>query len=187
MSGTDTFASSARALAAALLAATTDPADSIRMLSTLATFYPSTPTSNSGVGLARATMQTACGDLFRRAALAALCRAAAKYQASSSDDALVVRQQICDLLDAEILIAGNEGADASFNALRTLRAAVVRDLTQRGAKLAPLMTVASPNPVPALVIAQRLYRDASRADELVVEANPRHPAFMPNSFTALSK
>lgn len=187
MSGITNFTSAAQAVAAALLAATTRPSDAIRMLTTLATFTPSAPTSGSGVGAARATMQTGCGEIFRRAALVALCRASAQYQPSSFNDALAMRQRICDLLDAEILIAGNEGADATFNALRTLRAAVVRDLTQRGANLAALMTVASPNVVPAPVIAQKVYRDSTRADELVAEANPPHPAFMPISFTALSK
>lgn len=187
MSGVTDFAAAAQAVASALLAATTDPADSIRVLASLANFTPAVPTSSSGVDVARATMQTACGELFRRSALVALCQASSTYQPSSLDDAVALRQQICSLLDAEILIAGNEGADATFNALRTLRAAVVLDLTQRGANLAQLMTVTSPNVVPAPVIAQRVYRDATRADELVLEGDPPHPAFMPVSFTALSK
>lgn len=186
MSGLTDFTASAQALAAALLAATTDPADSIRVLTSLATFNPSAATSVSGIGIARATMQSSTGDLFRRAALAALCRASARYQPSSSDDAKAVRQAICDLLDAEILIAGNEGEDLTFNALRALRTAVVRDLTQRSVGLAPLISVSTPNVIPAPVVAQRLYRDSTRSDELVLEANPRHPAFMPISFTALA-
>ena len=187
MSGATDFAAAAQALAEALRAATTDPADGVRVLQSLATFYPSDPTSVSTGGAARAAMQAACGELFRRAALVSLCRAARAYQPWSADDALALRKTVCDLLDAEILIAGNEGADPTFNALRDLRAAVVRDLTQRGANLAQLEVVSSPNVVPAPVIAQRLYRDSRRADELVVQADPPHPAFMPVSFQALSK
>src|SRR6202012_5838610 len=114
------------------------------------------------------------------------CRASTQYQPSSADDALALRSAICALLDAEIQIAGNEGADLTFNALRALRTAVVRDLTQRGSGLAPLATVTSASVVPAPVIAQRIYRDSARTDELVIEANPIHPAFMPASFTALA-
>lgn len=187
MSGINTFAVSAQALAAALLAATTDPADAVRVLSNLAAFTPNAPTPSSGVGASMATMQGACGDLFRRAAVVALCRASTTYQPSSSDDAAALRTQICALLDAEILIAGNQGADATFNALRALRAAVVQDLTQRGAGLAPLTVISTPSPMPAPVLAQRVYRDSTRADELVLEANPIHPAFMPVAFQGLAQ
>lgn len=186
MTGTTDFAAAAQALAASLLAATVDPADAVRVLTSLADFWPSASTSSDSIGIARATMQTATGDLFRRAALAALCRASTQYQPSSADDALVLRTSICALLDAEILIAGNEGADQTFNALRALRSAVVEDLTRRGSGLAPLTSVSTPRTMPAPAIAQRLYRDSTRSDELVIEADPRHPAFMPVSFTALS-
>ncbi|HEY8334940.1 MAG TPA: hypothetical protein VIQ05_14210 [Tardiphaga sp.] len=187
MSGITDFAAQAQALAASLLAASTDPADAVRVLSSLADFTPSEPTLSSGVGDAMATMQEGCGALFRRAAVVALCRASAQYQPASLDDAVSIRTQVCNLLDAEILIAGNTGDDATFNALRVLRAAVVKDLTQRGAKLASLKTISTPSPIPATVLAQRFYRDAGRADELVTESNAVHPAFMPTSFQALSK
>lgn len=187
MSGTTDFAVAAQAVAATLLAATNDPADAVRMLSTLSVFAPSDPTPASAVGVAMTTMQSSCGDLFRRAALVALCRASTSYQPASFDDAAALRTQITDLLDAEILDAGDQGEDATFDALRNLRTAVVRDLTQRGANLAQLATISSPTTMPATVIAQRVYRDSTRADELVVQANPRHPAFMPVSFRALSR
>lgn len=186
MSGVTDFATAAQALAAALLAATTDPADAIRMLSTLGQFTPNEPVPASGVGAAMQTMQSGCGDLFRRAAVVALCRASATYQPASLDDATAVRTQIVTLLDAEILVAGNQGEDATFNALRSLRAAVVQDLTSRGSGLAALTTVKTQAAVPATVLAQRLYRDADRAGELVSQGNPVHPAFMPTAFKALS-
>ena len=84
-------------------------------------------------------------------------------------------------------MAGDQGADDVYNALRSLRTAVAADLEARGAGLPSTMTVASAVPPPALVLAQRLYRDSSRSDELVRQANCIHPAFMPTSFKALSK
>lgn len=187
MSGTDTFAASAQALAAALYASTVNPADAIRLLASLADFTPTDPTTSAPIGVAMATMQSASADLFRRAAAVALARASSAYQPSSSDDAAAVRTAVCAVLDKEIAIAGDQGQDATFNALREVRAAVSHDLSVRGAALASVATVNSLQPVPAPVLAQRLYRDPSRSDELVIQADPQHPAFMPVNFKALSK
>jgi prophage DNA circulation protein len=187
MSTTSDFASAAQALAAALYAAAVDPADAIRLLGTLADFTPDDVTSSSPIGLATATMQRASGDLFRRAAVVAMARASASYQPASVDDAAAVRATVCAALDAEITIAGDQYEDATYSALRTLRAAVSTDLTERGAGLASVATLASNLPLPALALAHRQYRDQSRSDELVTQADCIHPAFMPTSFKALSK
>lgn len=185
-SSTDAYASAAQGVAASLLAAAPSPSDGIRLLTALADFYPSSPTTSSTIGSAMATMQAASGDLFRRAAIASVATAASKYQPTSSDDAAAVRDAVTSLIDAEIEVAGNQGEDSTYGALRTLRAAVVQDLNKRGAGLASIATFTFKANLPALVIAQRLYRDASRADELVTQANPAHPAFMPQAFKALS-
>lgn len=187
MSTPSDVASAAQALAAALSASAVNPADAIRLLSSLADFTPSDPTSSAPIGVAMAAMQSATGDVFRRAAAVALARASAAYQPSSADDAAAVRAAVCAVLDKEITIAGDQGQDATFNALRTVRAAVSQDLAARGATLATIATVATLQPVPAPVLAQRLYRDPSRSDELVMQADPPHPAFLPTSFKALSK
>ena len=185
MSTTSDFADAAQALAAALYASAVRPADAIRLLSTLASFTTIDPTSQSTIGVAMAAMQGATSDLFRRAGVVALARASANYQPTSSDDAAAVRTAVCTMLDAEIIIAGDQGQDATFGALRAVRAAVSRDLAARGASLSSVVTVVSGS-VPAPVLAQRLYRDPVRADELVTQAAPVHPAFMPARFKALS-
>jgi prophage DNA circulation protein len=182
-----TFVSSAQGVSSSMLAATTDPADSVRVLSGLADFTPSAPTPPSNVGTSMATIQRSCGDLFRRAAVVSVCRASANYQPSSYDDAAALRATVTGLLDAEIQIAGDQGEDATYNALRSVRAAVVQDLTARGGSLAKLVTINTGRPLPALALAQRAYRDASRSDELIAEAEPIHPAFMPTSFKALAQ
>lgn len=181
------FSGAAQALASALLGATTDPGDSIRVLASLSNFHLNQATPSSNVGTSMATMQDACGNLFRRAAVVCVARSAAKYQPASYDDAVAIRTKVTDLLEAEIAIAGDSGEDATYTALRAVRAAVVQDMNARGANLTALITVVSPRPVPSLVLAQRLYRDASRADELVTEASPVHPCFMPVSFKALAR
>lgn len=185
--GNDTGATAAagQGVAAALLAACADPADGVRLLTNLFPFYPALPTPPSPTGLSQAAMQAAMAALLRRAALGALGRACAAYQPSSADDAAALRSSVADLFAQELLNAGNSGDDSSYIALRALRAAVITDLDTRGAGLPQLQTVLSPSPTPALALAQRLYQDASRSDELVIEANPAHPAFMPTSFKAL--
>lgn len=179
-------ASSAQAAVAALLAATVDPAVAIRLLTALQGFYPAAPTTGSPIGLAMASMQTAMGNLCRRGALASLVRSAALYQPPSRDAAAQVRDNLGDLLNAEILVAGDSGDDASYSALRVLRSTMIVDLNTRGAALAPMKVFNFAAPLPALALAQQLYQDATRNDELALEANPPHPAFMPVSFSALA-
>lgn len=186
MSTATDFAAVAQELAAALYASAVRPADAIRLLSSLADFTPSDPTTSSTIGAAIGVMQSATGDMFRRAALVALARASADYEPASADDAAAVRVSVCAALDAEITIAGDQGLDATFNALRAVRAAVSMDLETRGARLATITEVDVGLPMPAPVLAQRLYRDPGRADDLVAQGDPPHPAFMPAQFKALS-
>ncbi|WP_063899709.1 DNA circularization protein [Burkholderia stagnalis] len=186
VSDTASFAGAASSVASAVAASASDPADAMRMLSAMAEFSPNDPTTSSVIGDAMATMQTACGALLRRTAIAELATVSTTYQPSSSDDAVAVRDQIASLIDAETTTAGDAGDDASYDALRTLRQSVVSDFAARGAKLASTQAYTFGSGLPSLVLANRLYRDPSRADELVSQADPIHPAFMPTSFSALS-
>jgi len=181
------FATAAQTLLSSLTAATSDPADAIRLLSQLTGYKPVNGTSASPIGQAMGSMQGATNDLFRRAVVTEMAQAATTYQPASADDAVRIRDVVCAALDAEITLAGDQHQDATFNALRMLRAAVVQDLTVRATGLPNIVTVTTPGTMPALALAQQLYRDPSRADELVTQANCPHPAFMPTSFKALSK
>lgn len=186
MSTTSDLADAAQSLAASLLSACGTPADAIRLLTELANFHPNTVTGSDVIGVAAGDMQSASGDLFRRAAVVALAQASANYQPSSYNDAARVRDLVVALLDAEITVAGDQGEDNTFTALRALRVAVVEDLTSRGASLAPIITFTNAAPLPAPVLATKFYRDPSRADQLVAQANPVSPLFMPVSFQALA-
>lgn len=169
--GANDLATAVQAQVAALLAACSDPADAVRLLLQLLTF-----TGASSV----MTM------LFQRAVATALARAGALYQPSSYDDAFALLSKVSDALDAVATAAADAGDDASYAALRTLRVEVVADLRARGAGLARVSSFILPAPMPALAIAQRLYRDPDRGDELVGEVDPIHPLFMPTSFQALA-
>jgi prophage DNA circulation protein len=175
------FATASQTLAGAVLAACSTPGDALRSLGALAGFTPVGAASG-----AQLIVQGAAGDLFRRAALAAMAQAGAAYQPSSSNDAMAARAQVLDVLDAEITTAGDQGDDDVYSALRALRTQVVLDLNTRGAALPSLREVSVPAAMPSLVLAQRLYQDATRADELVARAVPVHPGFMPTTFEALN-
>lgn len=174
------FTAAVESLAGAILQVSSTPGDALRGLSSLASFVP--------VGSAgpAATVQSATADLFRRGAAAALALAGSQYQPQSSDDAASVRAQVLSVLDAEITVAGDQFEDDVFASLRALRSAAVQDLNSRGASLPTLTTVHVASSLPALALAQRLYRDPTRADELVARVVPVHPAFMPRDFTALN-
>lgn len=180
------LAVAAQAAIATLADALDDPQDAIRILTGLTSFSTSDPTTPDAIGIAIGVMQTSLGGVLRRAAVTALARASAGYQPSSYDDAMTAKTTVVATIDDEITTAGDNGDDASYRALRTLRANVIADLAARGADLAHLVTIVSPTPLPSLALAYRLYGDATREPELVGFANPPHPAFMPTSFRALA-
>jgi prophage DNA circulation protein len=184
---TSSFVMAAQQVAAAVLAAVSEPRTALLALADLATFQGPAAPSNGPVGTAIGTATTGAADTFRRAAAVALARASMTYQPVSVQDAAAIRDLVAGILGAEAQVAGNEMLDNTFATFIALRAAVVQDLNTRGANLPYVETVKVNQPLPSLVLAQRLYRDSTRADELVGEANPIHPAFMPLSFQALSE
>jgi prophage DNA circulation protein len=84
-------------------------------------------------------------------------------------------------------IAGNSLDQASYRSIIALHAAVTFDLTTRERPLPQIVVYNFALPKPALWIAQRLYSDATRGDELVAENSPVHPAFMQMPVRALSQ
>jgi len=179
---TAAYADAGQALVDKVAASAPTPGDALRALVPLAAFAP----VSQAVGQPLA-MRQAAADLFRRAAVAAAARAGSQYQPESSDDAAAVRSQILGLIDDEITVAGDQRDDDVYTALRRLRATVVADLNAKGASLPTLMRVETKRPQPSLALAQRLYRDPTRADELVARAGVVHPAFMPTAFQALNE
>jgi hypothetical protein len=131
-------------------------------------------------------MRNAMAAACRRAVLVSLAQASASYQPASYEDAAALRTSLAAVLDIEITAAGDAGEDATYSALKTLRSASVQDLTARGASLPSIVTVVLHVQLPSLAIAQLLYRDASRSDEIAAQAGAVHPAFCPVTFQALA-
>lgn len=167
-------------------AAAVDPADQVRLLSSLAAFQPAVTTSSAPIGAAIGTMQTEVGTACRRAALTVLAQSCAAYQPSSYNDAIAILDAVTALLDAEIVVAADAGDTNSYLALRALRTAVTQDLAARGSQLPKLVTVRRGTALPSLVLAYQLYGDATRSDDLIARVDPPAPLFMPTEFQALS-
>lgn len=176
---TGDVAAKAQATVAALQASAADPADGVRMLAELATFAPITPSAKAPAGVA-------LSDVFQRATAAAIARTSATYAPASADNAHAVRDTVLGPIEAVIARSGSTGEDDVFQAFRGLRKTVVEDLGARGGDLSRLIDVATPSTLPSVVLAQRQYADATRADELVTQADPPHPWFMPTRFKALA-
>lgn len=180
------FGAAVKGLAAAVAATAADPADAIRLGTSLAVLAPAIRFGASPVGQAVAVMQDAAAALMRRAALAQVVRAVARYQPASVDEARTLRRQLADLITDEIVAAGDGGDTESYRALRVARAAIVVDLERRTGGLAALRDYAFGQPMPSLVLAHRLYGDTTREPGLVKQAAPIHPLFMPTQFRALA-
>lgn len=137
-------------------------------------FAPIAPTTT--MRAQAATNQAAMIDLVRGLAAVETAQASATIPFTVYDDAVTVRHQVATSLDERMMTA----PDRVYQSLDTLRAASVRDITTRGADLSRLSDVTNNADTPALVLAQRLYGDASREGD-VLTRNPsiRHPGFIP--------
>lgn len=186
VSDTATFGAKAQGLAAALAASAVDPADRIRLLLSLGSYEPDSANTSSAIGVAMATMQSACADLFRRCAVSQLIVAVGAFQPRSADEASAMAATVSDVLAAAALRAGDQGEDDVYLQLMAANKAVVADLKARGGNLAAVADFSFADSLPALMLAQRMYRDPSRSDDLIVQADAVHPAFMPTKFKALA-
>lgn len=171
----------------ALVSSIADPGNAIELLGSLARFNRP-PVAGSGVvGAALEVAQDATSALLRRAALASIGKVVAAYVPTSYDEAMTTMATVTGFIDGELLVAGDSRDDESYSALVALRQAVVSALTTTGATLPTLETFTFRAPMSALAMANRLYRDTGRTDELIQQANPIHPAFMPTTIKALAR
>lgn len=124
----------------------------------------------------QATNQAELVQLVRVTAAAEGARAASLVQWQSYDEATAARDELLEVMDGLMLASGVD--DTVYDTLRALRTVVVRDVAARGANLARLVQWTPAATQPMLAIAQRLYADAERSDELVARNGVRHPLFV---------
>jgi prophage DNA circulation protein len=184
---TDAFAAAGATLCRALLAATNDPADAIRLLLPLTAWIPPPVPGSGALSMRTRAAQDAIADNLRCAACAALAQATQAYAPASYEDAQAVRDAVCNALEAQATVCADAGRDSSYAALRDLRTAVAVDLAIRGANLAWLVEVETEAPMPSLAEAWSLYHDTTREPALAAAADVPHPLFLPVSFMGLSQ
>lgn len=124
----------------------------------------------------QAANQAALSALFRRSALIEGARMSSRMAFESYDQAAAVRDELAERLDAEMEVTGN---DTLFTRLLDLRAAVVRDVTDRGGDLSRVGRWTPPTTMPALVAAYEVYGDPLKDSELVSRNHIAHPGFVP--------
>jgi hypothetical protein len=120
----------------------------------------------------------------------ALCKQAVIVSATtfvSRDDVEAMVANVNAAFDPAEEYAADDHDPASYQAFVALHASIVRDLQLRAIPLPRLMNITVPRSVPSLTLAQRIYADASRADELMMENRVIHPAFMPSALRALAQ
>ena len=109
---------------------------------------------------------------------------ALQYIPRNLDEAQEILNRVCTILEKALLMCADCGDDDSYLALLGQRNYFIKTYTQKFATLSSLIQVNLTKPFPALSVANTLYQDAARSDELVQAANPIHPAFMPIRFKA---
>lgn len=145
----------------------------IRPLSTVSGRPAVAATGSGGARGVSGQMQAAGVSIVTTAAT----DTAAEAVIATSEQAVALRDALIAQIDAEIEM--NDPPAQVALALSRLRAAVVRDVAARSEFLRSRSTFMPQAVLPALVLAHRIYQDATRADELVARNGVAHPAFVP--------
>lgn len=106
---------------------------------------------------------------------------------TSLDAVKAALSRINDAFEAAEEFAADNRAPTVYQALIALHAAVVLDLTTRGRPLPKMVAFTFAKVMTSHALANRLYGDAGRADELRQENSIIHPAFCPPAGVALSE
>ncbi len=138
--------------------------------------------ASSGAAVESVTMtrqarnEISVNALVRRAAVIEAVRATTGIEYESQVDAAEAREELAEKLDAEAVLTAD---DDCYTALVDLRAAMIADLTARGADLAVVEYHTPAADLPAVVLAHMIYGDAAEAEAIVSRNNIAHPGFVP--------
>ena len=104
----------------------------------------------------------------------------------SRQDVDAIKQQLQQPFQDAEEIAADDMDQMTFQALIALHGAVTNHLVATARPLPRMLGFQFFEPLPSLVMAYKLYDDASRCDELREENKVVHPAFCPPTGQALS-
>lgn len=139
-------------------------------------------TLNTPLRRQQATNQAAIRDLAQVAGAASGAESLADTEFPSQQEAGEALDAINDVIDgvqSNTDPEGNPIDDTVYYRLQDLRAAVVADIRERGLRLPEVASHTPATTMPALLIAHRLYGDATREADIVTRNRIRHPGFVP--------
>jgi hypothetical protein len=119
--------------------------------------------------------------------LSQMAQATAATTFVSRDDALSALNRIAAAFAPAEEAVSDDADPMSYRLLVALRAAAVRDLAQRGRQLPRVVPYSFPTAMPTLWIANRIYGDGSRSEDLIAENKIVHPGFAPPDGVCLSQ
>jgi prophage DNA circulation protein len=122
--------------------------------------------------------QAALSQIVQAAAAASAVSVVSDIVFTSYDDAVSIRDPLADQIDMLAAAIADSGDDTLAQSMDALRLALIADVTARGASLARLYAYTPPSTQSALLIAQRLYGDATMADDLIARNAIPHPLFV---------
>jgi prophage DNA circulation protein len=114
------------------------------------------------------------------------CMIIANMVFTSRDDVDALRLEMDAAFEPIQDLAADDMDEATYRALITLHAALSYHLVETARPLPRMLLFRFAAPMPTLIVGQRLYYDAGRADELRDENHVVHPAFMLPTGRALS-
>jgi hypothetical protein len=113
--------------------------------------------------------------------------ALAKVEISSRDEIEAYRADLNAAFEQAEEDAADQGETEVYREFIAAHGRAIQDLMDRGRTLPRLVDYAFPISLPVVTIANRLYGDADRVDELVRENGIVHPLFAPITLRALTK
>jgi prophage DNA circulation protein len=133
-----------------------------------------TPTSQQ-----EADNQNALVNIGQNLALTQLVASASKMTFESRQDAQVVRDQVCTIIQENLFRLAEQGNDEQFGSLSDLRAKFVADITARSATLKNAYFISITDSLPVAVFCYDQYQSLAQYDDLIKRNNIRHPLFIP--------
>lgn len=168
---------------AAILNSTGGVNERLRALETLANTLSTTYQQAAADQAVAATVNSAILVLCS----GAMASVAVTANPGSSDEAATLSERVSTQIDLALVSAGDRGDDDVYDALLSLRDSFLSTMATLSQGLVELIDFRTTSPIPALTLANRLYQDAGRADELIAATTVPHPAFMPTKMKVLRK
>jgi Mu-like prophage DNA circulation protein len=178
-----TLARNVGSVIAQLRTIATGPPEALKLLRQMFGYGNGLPVISTGTTARQHQVdnQAAFLSLVQQASVIEAARLTSVMQFVSFEDALGIRDELIDELDAQGEAATS---DSVYYALVDVRTAMVQDIQVRSADLARILRLTLNDNVPAIALAYQLYGDATLDQDISARNGIRDPLFLPSG-TAL--